>query len=252
MGNVFSLEGRVCLVTGGGTGIGKAIAASLVGQGARVVITGRNGDRLEQTARELGDAVVPRVHDLTDLDSIPEFLRSVERDVGPVRTLVNNAGIHQKKETLEVSDDDFAAVLLTNTRAVFALTREAAGTMVEQGGGDIQMISSMAAIFGVPYVASYTTSKSAVTGLVRQLAMEWGGSGIRVNAIAPGWIESEMSRRALEKDPERKAKVLGRTPMGRLGTPEEIGAVSAFLASDAAGFVSGALIPVDGGAAIGF
>jgi gluconate 5-dehydrogenase len=110
----------------------------------------------------------------------------------------------------------------------------------------------MAALFGIPYVASYSISKAALTGLVQELAVEWGQYGIRVNAIAPGFIRTEMSGKALDNDPERKAKVLGRTPLNRLGLPAEIGWAAAFLASDAASFINGVTLPVDGGAAIGF
>ncbi len=248
----YSLAGRLCLVTGGGTGIGRGIASSMVAAGARVIVTGRRSGPLEDVRSELGSAVIPAVHDLSDLAAIPEFLDSLEGRHGPITTVVNNAGIHQKKSSFEVSDEELDQVLLTNTRAVFALTREAALRMSRRDGGTIQMITSMAALFGIPYVASYTMSKAAVAGLVRELAVEWGPYGIRVNAIAPGFIRTEMSGKALDNDPERKVKVLGRTPMNRLGTPMEIGTVSAFLASDAASFVNGITIAVDGGAAVGF
>ena len=248
----YSLGDKLCLVTGGGTGIGRAIATCLVESGARVVITGRRRAPLEEVRGELGEAIVPRVHDIADLSSIPDLLESLERELGPIDTVVNNAGVHQKKSSFEVSDEDLETVLLTNTRAVFALTREAAGRMAKRGGGSIQIISSMAALFGIPYVASYSISKAALTGLVQELAVEWGPYGIRVNAIAPGFIRTEMSGKALDNDPERKAKVLGRTPLNRLGLPAEIGWAAAFLASDAASFINGVTLPVDGGAAVGF
>ena len=248
----YSLEDKLCLVTGGGTGIGRAIATCLVQSGARVVITGRREAPLEDVKTELGEGIVPRVHDITDLGSIPALLGSLEGDLGPIDTVVNNAGVHQKKSSFDVSDQELETVLLTNTKAVFALTREAAGRMAKRGGGSIQIISSLAALFGIPYVASYTMSKAAVVGLVQELAVEWGAHGIRINAIAPGFIQTEMSGRALNSDPERKAKVLGRTPLNRLGVPSEIGWVSAFLASDAASFITGVTLPVDGGATVGF
>lgn len=248
----YSLAGRLCLVTGGGTGIGLGITRSLVDAGARVIISGRRLGPLDEARNELGEAVIAKAHDISDLPGIPGFLDSVERDHGPINAVINNAGVHQKKSSLDVSDEDLAAVLLTNARAVFALTREAAVRMADRGGGSIQIISSMAAIFGIPYIASYTMSKSAVTGLVRELAVEWGPLGIRVNAIAPGFIRTEMAGKALDNDRARKEKVLGRTPMGRLGLPDEIGRVSAFLVSDAASFITGVTLPVDGGASIGF
>jgi len=247
-----SLEDRLCLVTGGGTGIGRAIAESLSASGARVVITGRRREPLEDVAARIGSLIIPRQHDIGELESIPSFIESIENDLGPIDTLVNNAGRHQKKPSLEVTDADLEDVLSINTKAVFAMTREVAKRMAPRSRGDIQIISSMAALFGIPYVASYTMSKAAVTGLVHELAVEWGSYGIRVNAIAPGFIETEMSKKALDSDPERKSKVLNRTPLGRLGTTAEIGRVSAFLASDAASFITGVTLPVDGGAAVGF
>ena len=250
--NVTSLDGQVCVVTGGGSGIGRAIAESFIAAGARVVITGRNEERLTAAAAELGERAVPIVHDVSDLPSIPTFVQRVEREVGPIATLVNNAGVHLKGPTVEVSDDEVAQILLVNSRAVFGLSRAVAARMITRRIGNIQMVGSMAALFGIPYVAAYTMAKSAVTGLVRQLAVEWGPSNVRVNAIAPGFIDTDMSRKALGQDPERKRKVLSRTPLDRLGRPEEIGGVSVFLASPAASFVTGVTLAVDGGASIGF
>lgn len=180
----YSLAGTLCLVTGGGTGIGRGIAASMAAAGARVIITGRRSGPLEDVRAEVGPAVIPVVHDVSHLPTIPAFLDSLEREYGPITTLVNNAGVHQKKSSFEVSDEDLDHVLRTNARAVFALTREAALRMSRRDGGSIQIISSMAALFGIPYVASYTMSKAAVSGLVRELAVEWGEYGIRINAIA--------------------------------------------------------------------
>jgi NAD(P)-dependent dehydrogenase (short-subunit alcohol dehydrogenase family) len=190
---------------------------------------------------------------VTQLEETDDWVATIEAKAGIIRTLVNNAGRHQKKPAVEVSDAEFSDVLELNLSSSFALARAVAIRLIDSGlSGDIQFVSSMAALFGIPYVTAYTAAKSAVTGLAHQLAVEWGGHGIRVNAIAPGFIDTAMSRGALDNDPPRKARVLGRTPLGRLGAPEEIAKVSAFLSTQAASFVTGAVIPIDGGAHVGF
>lgn len=244
---------HVVLVTGGGTGIGYEIAKAFDAAGALVVITGRRGDVLEEAAAGISPRVRPISFDIARVGEAEEWLRKVTETVGPVRTLINNAGMHQKMETLAVGSDDFDAVLQVNLRAAFALSQAVAKILVDNGlPGDIQFISSMAALVGIPKVAAYTATKSALAGLSRQLAVEWGEKGIRVNTIAPGFIRTVMSGRALDSDPERKRKVLERTAMKRLGEAAEVGALSVFLSSPGASFITGAHIPVDGGFSIGF
>jgi NAD(P)-dependent dehydrogenase (short-subunit alcohol dehydrogenase family) len=251
-GPLFSNE-HVVVVTGGGTGIGFEIAKAFDAAGAVVVITGRRREVLEEAASRISHRVRPIPFDVTRVEEADKWLRMVTEITGPVRTLINNAGMHQKKESLSVGESDFDAVLLVNLRAAFALSRAAAGILVEKKlSGDIQFISSMAALVGIPRVAAYTAAKSALAGLSRQLAVEWGEKGIRVNTIAPGFIRTVMSSKALDNDPERKQKVLERTAMKRLGEPEEVGALSVFLSSPGASFITGAHIPVDGGFSIGF
>jgi NAD(P)-dependent dehydrogenase (short-subunit alcohol dehydrogenase family) len=167
--------------------------------------------------------------------------------------LVNNAGINLKKEFTEVTNEDFQKILLTNVTAVFTLSREVVKCMLEkQIKGSIINISSMASQYGIPKVIAYTASKSAVEGMTRAMAVELSSKGIRVNWIAPGFIATDMSAKALNNDPERKAKALGRTPMGTLGQPSDIGEAAVFLASDAAQYITGVVLPVDGGNSIGF
>ena len=166
--------------------------------------------------------------------------------------LVNNAGINMKKDVLHVTNKDFEGIIQTNQTAVFALTREILRTMVVRHSGSVIMISSMASRYGIPKVISYTASKSAVEGMTRALAVECAPFGIRVNCIAPGFIKTNMSSEALESDPERKHKVLSRTPMGRLGEPADVAHAALFLASDQSKFVTGVVLPVDGGNSIGF
>ena len=157
-----------------------------------------------------------------------------------------------KKEFTEVTDEDFLSVINTNVVAVFALSREVVRQMLPRESGCIINISSMAAQYGLPKVIAYSASKTAIDGMTRAMAVELSPKGIRVNAIAPGFIYSAMTAKALDSDPERKAKVFGRTPMGYMGQPEDIGNAALYLASDAAKYVTGVVLPVDGGNSIGF
>lgn len=250
--NVFSLAGRVALITGGGTGIGFEIARCLVAAGATVIITGRREAVLRESAAELGEGAHFLVNDVADLGGLDGLVEQVEAAHGPLDIVVNNAGINLKKPALEVSDEEFSRIIHTNLNAVFALTRAAARRMVARRSGCILMISSMAAYYGIDRVVAYAASKSAVEGMVKVLASEFSAHGVRVNAIAPGFIDTEMSRTAMNADPDRRARALRRTPMGKFGQPSDVGHAAVFLASEAARYVTGVSLPVDGGNAIGF
>ncbi|MDR0793836.1 MAG: SDR family oxidoreductase [Chitinophagaceae bacterium] len=252
MSNLFSLTGKTALITGGGTGIGLAITKAMVENGAKVIITGRRKEALQEACDLLGSMAAYRVFDLTQTGAIPAFVNGLEADFGAIDILVNNAGINMKKELLEVTDEDFEKIIQTNQTSVFALTRETARKMALRKKGSIIMISSMAARYGIPKVIAYTAAKSAVEGMTKALAVDLSPMGIRVNCIAPGFIETEMSAKALNNDPERKNKVLSRTPMGYLGKPEDIGYAAVYLASDAAKYVTRVSLAVDGGNSIGF
>ena len=250
--DVFSLDGKLALVTGGGTGIGLEIARCMAQAGATVVITGRRETVLKEAVEELGESVEYLVNDITDLGSIDGLVAKVEATYGPLDILVNNAGINLKKPALEVTDEEFSRVLHTNLHSVFALTRACAARMVARRKGVILMISSMAAYYGIDRVVAYAASKSAVEGIVKVLASEFSCHNVRVNAIAPGFIETEMSRAAMNSDPDRRDRAMRRTPMGSFGQPEDIGHAAVFLASEAARYITGASLPVDGGNSIGF
>jgi NAD(P)-dependent dehydrogenase (short-subunit alcohol dehydrogenase family) len=153
---------------------------------------------------------------------------------------------------IEVSDEDFDSIIETNLQSIFTLTREVVKHMLPRKKGAIVNISSMASQYGIPKVIAYTASKGAIEAMTRALAVELSPEGIRVNCIAPGFIATEMSAKALNNDPERKNKALGRTPMGYLGDPKDIGTTALFLASDAAKYITGVILPVDGGNSIGF
>ena len=220
--------------------------------GATVVITGRRETVLKEAVEELGESVEYLVNDITDLGSIDGLVAKVEATYGPLDILVNNAGINLKKPALEVTDEEFSRVLHTNLHSVFALTRACAARMVARRKGVILMISSMAAYYGIDRVVAYAASKSAVEGIVKVLASEFSCHNVRVNAIAPGFIETEMSRAAMNSDPDRRDRAMRRTPMGSFGQPEDIGHAAVFLASEAARYITGASLPVDGGNSIGF
>lgn len=249
----FSLKGKLAIITGGGTGLGFAMASCLAAAGARVVITGRRIDVLEQTVKQLGsNNVFAYQNDVTDLASAPALIEEIESRHGAPNILINNAGIHVKKTLADHTLADFHRVMATHVEGAFALTRAAVPAMKTAGSGSIIFIASMSSILGIPNIVAYSAAKSACVGMVRSLAAELGPSNIRVNAIAPGWIETPMLGKALDGDPERKHKILSRTPQQRFGSPEDIGWSAVFLCTPAASFINGVLLPVDGGASIGF
>lgn len=246
------LEGKVVLVTGGTSGLGLAIAGAFAAARARVIAVGRDQEKLDGVTRDLGGQVRGMTFDLTHTDEIPAFIEKILAVTGRIDVLINNAGINMKKPAETVSTTEFETIVRTNQTAVFALSREAGRQMVHQRSGSIIMISSMASHYGIPGVVAYTASKAAVEGMTRALAVEWSPHGVRVNCIAPGFIATPMSARALESDPARKARVLARTPMGMLGEPADVAHAALFLASSQARYITGAVLPVDGGNSIGF
>jgi NAD(P)-dependent dehydrogenase (short-subunit alcohol dehydrogenase family) len=243
---------KIALVTGGGSGIGLAITEKFIQNGIITVIVGRDENKLNCARDRLGKLCVPFRCDLTDLDSIPKLVDDVTKQVGNIDILVNNAGINMKKDFTEVTDADFQKIIQTNVTAVFALSREVVKKMKETGKGSIINISSMASQYGIPKVIAYTASKSAIEGMTRAMAVELTPLGIRVNCIAPGFIATDMSAKALNGDKERMQKVMSRTPMGKLGDPQDIGDAALFLASDSSKYLTGVILPVDGGNSIGF
>jgi NAD(P)-dependent dehydrogenase (short-subunit alcohol dehydrogenase family) len=243
---------KIAIVTGGGSGIGLAIAQKLVQQNIRTIIVGRDMKKLALAQSTLGDLCIPVACDLSNLSAIPALVQKVVDEHGHIDILVNNAGINHKKEFTEVTDEEFLKIIQTNVMAVFSISREVVKNMISNGGGSIINISSMAAQYGIPKVIAYTASKSAIEGMTRAMAVELSPKGVRVNCIAPGFIATDMSAKALNDDKERKQKALSRTPMGVLGEPSDIGDAAAFLASDAARSITGVILPVDGGNSVGF
>ncbi len=250
--SVFSLEGEVALITGGGTGIGYSVAECMITQGAQVIIIGRREDVLADAVSALGDRASYYVHDLTDFAAAPGLVAQICGDIGPVSILVNNAGVHLKKPVTETSVDGFQGVLNTHLTGAFALSKAVVPGMQQMKHGSLIFMASMTALMGMPYVVAYAAAKSAYLGVVRTLASELAADGIRANAIAPGWIETPMLHQALDGDKARTQKILNRTPLARFGEPSDIGWTAAYLCSPAAKFITGQLIAVDGGASIGF
>lgn len=245
-------EKKTAIVTGGGSGLGFAIAKAFTQNGITTIIAGRDQAKLIKAQEQLGPLCFFKVLDVTDYKAIPAFVEEIESIHGPIDILVNNAGINQKKEFTEVSDIEFTNMLNTNVTAVFVLSREVVKKMLTRKKGSILNISSMAAQYGLPKVIAYTASKTAIEGMTRAMAVELSPMGIRVNAIAPGFIYSDMTAKALDSDPERKARVMARTPMGHMGQPEDIGAAALYLSGEDARYITGVVMPVDGGNSISY
>jgi NAD(P)-dependent dehydrogenase (short-subunit alcohol dehydrogenase family) len=207
---------------------------------------------LKAAAERLGPAVAYCVHHITATGLSGKLVEYATDRFGPVSILVNNAGIHLKKTLMDTADQEFRCVLDTHVMGAFALARSAVPAMLSRARGNILFMASVTSLIGMPMVVAYSAAKSAYLGMVHSLACELSPHGIRVNAIVPGWIESPMLHQALDGDPQRKEKILSRTPMGRFGSPEDIGWAAVYLCSPAARFIMGAVLPIDGGASIGF
>jgi NAD(P)-dependent dehydrogenase (short-subunit alcohol dehydrogenase family) len=249
VGNRFSLAGRVALVTGASRGIGRAIAVALGAAGAAVACAARSRDQVEAAAGEItaagGRARAIRL-DVTRAEQIAVGVEEIEGALGTIDVLVNNAGITMEKKTTEVTDEDWDAVLATNLTSMFRCARAVAPGMMRLARGKIINIGSMYGIIGVPRYAAYCASKAAVDGLTRSLAAEWARHGIQVNCLAPGYMNTDISRAALA-DEKTRALFLSKVPARRIGEPEEVGALAVYLASPASNFMTGQTVYLDGG-----
>jgi NAD(P)-dependent dehydrogenase (short-subunit alcohol dehydrogenase family) len=251
----FGLHGKRALVTGASGGLGEAFARGLAQAGADVAIVARRQERLDALAteiRKLGVRCLPVAADLTDDGQRDRALEAVEAEFGGVDILLNNAGIADLGRPENLSAADWERVLLLNLTATFRLTQAVGRGMIARGqGGRIIMLSSVAGLNGNSIFATpaYSASKSGVNGLMRQLAVDWAQHGINVNAVAPGWIPTEMNIDPRHGDihPKYKQRMIERTPLGRLGTPEEVVGAVVFLASPASSYVTGHILAVDGG-----
>jgi NAD(P)-dependent dehydrogenase (short-subunit alcohol dehydrogenase family) len=246
----YGLGGKVCLITGGAQGIGEACARLFLDQGAKVVIVDIHNERGQSLASQLqqqGHEILFIASDIGNKVEVDAVIKQVIAQHGRLDVLVSNAGIFKAAPFLDVSESDFDEVLRVNLKGAFLMGQAAARVMKDQGGGAIVHMSSVNGVLAIPEIASYNVSKGGLNQLTRAMALALADDGIRVNAVAPGTIATELASKAVLTSDEARNKILGRTPMKRLGDPSEVAHVVAFLASDAASYITGEVITVDGG-----
>jgi gluconate 5-dehydrogenase len=246
--SLFSLAGKRALVTGSSRGIGLAIAEALAGAGADIVLNGRDTEALGAAADNLarsGFRARGIAFDVTSEDSVTEAIDFIERDIGQVDILVNNAGMQHRVPLEDFPLDKFEQVMATNVTSVFMVGRKVARGMIARGTGKIINICSVMSNLARPSIAPYAASKAAVANLTRGMATDWARHGLNINGIAPGYIKTELNA-ALVSSTEFSAWIEKRTPMARWGETSELGGAAVFLASEAASFVNGHILYVDG------
>ena len=245
--DLFNLAGRTALVTGANTGLGQGIALALAAAGADIVVAGRSpADDTAAQVRALGRRFLDVRADLSSTAPVRDVVAAAVNLNGRLDIVVNNAGIIRRADSLDVDEADWDAVIDTNLKSVFFLAQAAARHMAAHGGGKIVNIASLLSFQGGIRVPAYAASKSAVAGLTRALANEWAAQGINVNAIAPGYFDTNNTA-ALRADPVREPAILARIPAGRWGQPGDLAGAAVFLASRASDYVHGIVLPVDGG-----
>jgi gluconate 5-dehydrogenase len=247
--DIFSLKGRVALVTGSTSGIGLALARGLTGAGATVVLNSHVAEELSH-ARKLFESDGLEAHDalfdVTDTAAINAQIARIEKDVGPIDVLVNNAGIQRRAPLEDFAAQDWDDLMRVNIDGVFYVARAVAKHMIPRRRGSIINICSINSELARPAIAPYTATKGAVKMLTKGMAVDWGRYGIRVNGIGPGSIMTELLQSVMDK-PEVRTRILSRTPLGRIGDPSEVAAIAVFLASDDASYITGQTIYADGG-----
>lgn len=249
-GNPFDLTGRVALVTGSSRGIGRALAEGLAAAGATVVLNGLDPDRLAATrealAAEHGDRIHAVPFDITDESAVVAAVDRIEAEVGPLEILVNNAGVQHREPLLDVSREDWDRVLRTDLTSAFLVGRTVARGMIERGHGKIVNIASVQADLARRTIGPYTAAKGGLRNLTRAMTAEWAASGLQINAIAPGYIHTEMTQNLVD-DAAFNDWIVGRTPAGRWGKVADLVGPAVWLSSPASDYVNGQVVFVDGG-----
>lgn len=251
--NLFSVKDRVTLVSGGSRGIGGAIAKGFAERGARVIITGREAETLRIAAEAMSSPEHPvafEVCDVANVNAIREVVAKVRKDYGRIDTLINVAGVNRRKRVEDVTEEDYDFILDINLKGAFVMAREVGRVMIAQKSGNQINIGSLNNYAPLTGVAPYAMSKGGLLFMTRSLALEWGPHGIRVNGLAPGFILTDLTRK-LWSDPTMQSWALANTPLGRLGEVDDMIGTAIFLASDAAAFLTGQTIFVDGGVSAG-
>jgi 3-oxoacyl-[acyl-carrier protein] reductase len=243
----IDLTGRVALVTGSTRGIGRAIAETLAGAGARVAVVGRDEARAKEAAEAIGGGAAGFACDVSDPASVAALVEAVEKQMGSVDVLVNNAGLTRDNILFRLKDEDWDAVIDTNLRGAFVAIRAASRGMMKRRWGRIINIASIVGLVGNKGQVNYAASKAGLIGLTKSVAKELGSRNILANVVAPGFIETDMTN---AMTPEARTALFGQIPLERLGAPQDIASMVAFLASDQAGYVTGQVFVVDGGMAM--
>lgn len=250
MNNLFELKGKIAIVTGGNGGIGFGMAKGLVSSGATVVVAARNSQKSADAVAKLeamgGSAVAIDV-DVTSEAACKNLIARVAERFGRIDILANNAGINIRKQPELYTLDEWKSILDINLQGAFLLSKEVYPHMAKQRSGKIINTGSMTSIFGAPFAAAYGASKGGIVQLSQALASAWAKDNIQVNAILPGWIDTNLTIQARKDVPTLQESVMKRTPAGRWGRPDDLSGVAVFLASAASDFITGAAIPVDGG-----
>ena len=249
LSQIFSLKGKVSLVTGASRGLGRAYALTLAHAGSDLIIISRNKKELQSLKNELSRAGT-KIHvlpgDISNLREIPGLVQRSVEEFGRIDILINNAGRNIRKPILELTEEDLKNVIDLNLMSVFLMSQHVGRQMIQQGGGKIIMVASLSSFIGLPNISIYGASKGGIVSLTKAFATEWAKHRINVNAIAPGYFETEMTS-ALFKDKKKLDWILSRIPLGRTGAPEDLAGVLLFLASSASDYVTGQVIAVDGG-----
>jgi len=250
---LFDLKGKAAIVTGGNGGIGLGIARGLADAGADIAVVGRNEAKSKAAAAELagrGARAMAVVADVTDKTAVASMVERIRAEFGRIDILVNNAGINIRKPPEDLELEDWTSVIDTNLTSAFLCSKAVHPAMKQAGGGKVINIGSMMSLFGASFAPAYAASKGGIVQFTRACACAWAGDNIQANAILPGWIDTDLTRRARVEVTGLHERVLSRTPAARWGAIDDFAGIAVFLASSASGFVTGAAIPVDGGYSI--